>query len=172
MKDSAKTKGQDSARLDETVRMIVRRVLMAGTLLLVTGISACRGVPSLAEQEQLVREGNLALERVTARAVVNVWGEPPHYQTKFTQFFVMPDFTMIPASRVALGESPRGWEAGVHAGEGVFFLYPDRGWLLVFLDDRLVYKETLKAEEMRALVESWAYEDRFKTRLLDGTPMP
>ncbi|MCP9471126.1 MAG: hypothetical protein NNA30_00125 [Nitrospira sp.] len=152
--------------------MIVRRVFMAGTLFLVTGIAACRGIPSLAEQEQLVREGNLALERVTTRAIVNVWGEPPHYQTKFTQFFVMPDFTMIPASRVALGESPRGWEAGVHAGEGVFFLYPDRGWLLVFLDDRLVYKETLKAEEMRALVESWAYEDRFKTRLLDGTPMP
>lgn len=172
MKDGAKTKGQDSVRPGEMVQVIVPRVLIIGVLLLVTGIAACRGLPSLAEQEQLVREGNLALERVTARAVVSVWGEPPHYQTKFTQFFVMPDFTLIPASRVALGESPRGWEAGVHAGEGVFFLYPDRGWLLVFLDDRLVYKEALKADEMRALVESWAYEDRFKTRLLDGTPMP
>jgi len=172
VKSSARIKGQDPIRHDVTDRMIPRKVLIIGVLLLVTGIAACRGIPSLAEQEQLVRAGNLALERVTARAVVNVWGEPPHYQTKFTQFFVMPDFTLIPASRVALGESPRGWEAGVHAGEGVFFLYPDRGWLLVFLDDRLVYKEALKADEMRALVESWAYEDRFKTRLLDGTPMP
>ncbi|MCP9447116.1 MAG: hypothetical protein NNA22_06045 [Nitrospira sp.] len=172
MKSRAKTKGQDSVRPDVTVRMIAPKALMIGVLLLVTGIAACRGIPPLAEQEQLVREGNLVLERVTTRAVVNVWGEPPHYQTKFTQFFVMPDFTMIPASRVALGESPKGWEAGVHAGEGVFFLYPDRGWLLVFLDDRLVYKETLKAEEMRALVEAWAYDDRFKSRLLEGTPLP
>lgn len=171
MKSSAGMKGQDSVRPDETSQMVARKMLMIGVLLLMTSIAACRGVPPLAEQEQLIREGNLVLERVTARAVVNVWGEPPHYQTKFTQFFVMPDFTMIPDSRVALGESPRGWEAGVYAGEGVFFLYPDRGWLLVFLDDRLVYKETLKAEEMRALVEAWAYEDRFKTRL-DGTPMP
>jgi hypothetical protein len=59
----------------------------------------------------------------------------------------------------------------VYAGEGVFLAYPERGWLLVFLDDRLVYKEELKTEEMRALVNSWAYEGRFKTRL-DGTPVP
>jgi hypothetical protein len=87
----------------------------------------------------------------------------------FTQFFVMPDHSMIPSIRVVAGETPRGWSAEVHAGEGVFFAYPDRGWLLVFLGERLVYKEELKAEELRALVKSWTYEDRFKTRL-DGRP--
>ena len=57
------------------------------------------------------------------------------------------------------------------AGEGVYFAYPDRGWLLVFLDDLLVYKEELKAEELQAIAKAWAYEDRFKTRL-DEVPRP
>lgn len=151
--------------------MAVGRIVRTVGLCAVCAVAACKGLPTLAEQESLVRENNLMLGQVTARAVVNVWGEPPHYQSKFTQFFVMPDLTMIPTSRVPVGESPRGWGAGVYAGEGVFFAYPERGWLLVFLDDRLVYKEELKAEEMRALVKAWAYEDRFKTRL-DGTPVP
>lgn len=133
--------------------------------------AGCKGMPPLAEQERLVRENNLALDRITTRAVVNVWGEPSHYQRTFTHFFVMPDLSLIPSSRVAAGETPRGWGAGVYAGEGVFFAYPDRGWLLVFLDEQLVYKEELKAEEMRALVKAWAYEDRFKTRL-DEMPIP
>ena len=140
-------------------------------LLAFIGAAGCKGAPTLAEQEQLVRENNLVLDRISSVAVVNAWGEPPNYQSKFTQFFVMPDFSMIPSTRVPVGETPRGWSAGVHAGESVFFAYPDRGWLLVFVDDWLVYKEELKAEEMETLVKAWAYEDRFKTRL-DGTPMP
>lgn len=79
----------------------------------------------------------------------------------------MPDFSMIPRSRVPSGETPRGWNAGVHAGEGVFFAYPTRGWLLVFISDHLVYKEQLKPDDMNALVKAWAYEERFKTRI-DG----
>jgi hypothetical protein len=113
----------------------------------------------------------LVLDQVTVRAVVNVWGEPPHYRSKFTQFFVMSDQSMIPSSRVVAGEVPKGWSAGVHAGEGVYFAYPDRGWLLVFYDDRLVYREELKADGMRTLISTWAYEDRFKTKL-EGAPAP
>ena len=134
-------------------------------------LPSCKSMPTLEQQERLVQENKLVLDQVTVQAVVNVWGEPPHYRSKFTQFFVMSDLSMIPSSRVPSGETPKGWTAGVYAGEGVYFAYPDRGWLLVFHDDRLVYKEELKAEGMRALVNTWEYEDRFKTRL-DGTSAP
>lgn len=139
--------------------------------LVFVALASCKSMPTVEQQERLVRENNLVLDQVTVRAVVNVWGEPPHFRSQFTQFFVMSDLSMIPSSRVASGETPRGWNAGVYAGEGVYFAYPDRGWLLVFHDDRLVYKEELKADSMRTLINTWAYEDRFKTRL-DGTSAP
>ena len=147
-------------------------ILLCGLVALVDG-GGCKGLPTLEQQELLVRANNLVLDQITTRAVVNVWGKPAHHHSEFTQFFVMPDLSMIPRSRVAAGEAPKGWSsyAGIHAGEGVFFAYPDRGWLLVFLDEQLVYKEELKAEELRALVKAWAYEDRFKTRL-DDTLVP
>lgn len=132
----------------------------------------CQGRPTLKEQEQYVRDNHLLLDQVTTRAVVNVWGKPPYHHSEFTQFFVMPDLTLIPSSRVAHGEAPKGWDAGVHAGEGVFFAYPDRGWLLVFLDEQLVYREELQADELHALAKAWAYEDRFKTRLDGAAPIP
>ena len=141
------------------------------TVLALIAVVGCKGLPTLEEQERLVQENNLVLEHVTTRAVVNVWGEPPHHRSLFTHFFVMSDQRMMPSMRVVAGETPRGWSAEVHAGEGLFFAYPDRGWLLVFLGERLVYKEEFKAEEMRTLVKTWAYEDRFKTRL-EGAPAP
>lgn len=150
---------------------VLRVLVPLCSLLALVAAGGCKGAPTLEQQERMVRGNNLVLEHVTTRAVVNVWGKPAHHHSEFTQFFVMPDLSMIPRSRVASGEAPKGWNAGVHAGEGVFFVYPDRGWLLVFLDEQLVYKEELKAEELRALVKAWAYEDRFKTRL-DDTLVP
>lgn len=143
---------------------------LSGMLMLVL-IVGCKSMPTLEQQERLVQANHLVLDQITTRAVVNAWGKPPLYHSEFTYFFVMPDFSVIPRSRVATGETPRGWNAGVHAGEGVYFAYPDRGWLLVFLDDRLVYKEELKAEELHTIAKAWAYEDRFKTRL-DGVSQP
>ncbi len=128
--------------------------------LLVVG---CKSMPTLEQQEQLVQRENLVLDHITSRAVVNAWGEAPFYHSEFAYFFVMPDLSIIPRSRVAAGEVPKGWRGGVHAGEGVYFAYPDRGWLLVFLDERLVYREKLGPDELRALAGAWAYEARFKT---------
>ena len=153
------------------LRTTMRMVCAWSIVLSLGGTVGCKEPLTLAQQEQMVRGNSLLLDQVTTQAVVNVWGEPPHFRSKFTQFFVMPDNSMMPSFRVTSGETPRGWDARIHAGEGIFFLYPDRGWLLVFLDDRLVYKEELKDDDMRALVKTWAYEDRFKTRL-DGAPVP
>ena len=163
--------GSREAGFGLAMRKIERMLCMWCALLVIAGVASCKSMPTLEQQEQLVRESKLVLDQVTVRAVVNVWGEPSHYRSAFTQFFVMSDQSMIPSSRVASGETPRGWSAGVYAGEGVYFAYPDRGWLLVFHDDRLVYKEELKADGMRTLINTWAYEDRFKTRL-DGAPGP
>lgn len=143
------------------MKMIVKLCSLSALLIVV----GCKSMPTLEQQEQLVQTENLVLDQVTSRAVVNAWGSPPLYHSEFTHFFVMPDFSVIPQSRVATGEAPKGWKAGVHAGEGVYFAYPDRGWLLVFLDERLVYKEKLKSEELHVLAKSWAYEARFKTGL-------
>jgi hypothetical protein len=137
---------------------------LSGVLVLIL-IVGCESMPTLEQQEQLIQANNLVLNQITTRAVVNSWGKPPFYHSEFTYFFVMPDLSVVPRSRVPTGEVPRGWKSGVHAGEGVYFAYPDRGWLLVFLDDLLVYKEELKAAELHALAKAWAYEDRFKTRL-------
>ncbi|MBH0188012.1 MAG: hypothetical protein HP493_03930 [Nitrospira sp.] len=153
------------------LQKILRAMCVGGNVLVLIAVVGCKGMPTLEEQERLVKENNLVLDHVTTRAVVNVWGEPPHHRSLFTHFFVMSDQRMIPSMRVVAGETPRGWSADVHAGEGLFFAYPDRGWLLVFLGERLGYKEELKAEELRALVKTWAYEDRFKTRL-EGAPGP
>jgi len=150
---------------------IMRVFIGLSCLLALVDLGGCKGAPTLEQQEMLVRADNLVLEQITTRAVVNVWGEPPHHHSEFTPFFVMSDRSMIPRSRVPTGEAPKGWDSAVHAGEGVFFAYPDRGWLLVFFDEHLVYKEELKPEQMQALVEAWNYEDRFKTRL-DDAPVP
>lgn len=150
-------------------RKTLRTMCVFGNALALIVVVGCKGMPTMEEQERLVKENNLVLDHVTTRAVVNVWGEPPHHRSLFTHFFVMSDQRMIPSMRVVAGETPKGWSAEVHAGEGLFFAYPDRGWLLVFLGERLVYKEELKAEELRALVKTWAYEDRFKTGL-EGAP--
>lgn len=147
--------------MDISCRKIVR---LCGSLVLLLFVG-CTGMPTLEEQQRLVQAENLVLDQITTEAVVSAWGSPPVYHSEFSYFFVMPDFSVIPQSRVATGEAPKGWKAGVHAGEGVYFAYPDRGWLLVFLDELLVYKEKLKAEELHALAKAWSYEGRFKTRL-------
>ena len=137
----------------------------AGVLLLV----GCKSMPTLEQQERLVQAENLVLDQITSRAVVNAWGRPSFYHSEFAYFFVMPDLSIVPRSRVATGEVPKGWRGGVHAGEGVYFAYPDRGWLLVFLDERLVYREKLGADELRTLANAWAYETRFKTGIEEGS---
>lgn len=149
--------------VNTSMRTLLGLLSGAGALLLI----GCKSLPTLEQQEQLVQAENLVPDQITSRAVVNAWGGPPFYHSEFAYFFVMPDLSIIPRSRVATGEVPKGWRGGVHAAEGVYFAYPDRGWLLVFLDERLVYREKLRPDELRALTNGWAYEARFKTKIED-----
>lgn len=142
----------------------------AGSLLCLLVLVSCQSMPPLSEQERLVQNRQLTVQLISPKAVVNIWGKPAYHHSEFTQFFVMPDKAMVPRSRVAIGEAPEGWEASFESGEGVFLGYPEQGWLLVFFDDRLVYREELKADKVHALGKTWQYEDRFKTSL-EGAPL-
>lgn len=128
-------------------------------------LAGCGGTLSLVEQEQHIRNNELPLHQLTPRAFVGVWGMPTYQRVEFMQFFVMKDGAFVPRSRVALGEAPKGWDASVEAGEALFLAYPDRGWLLVFFDERLVYKEALTAAQLHAVGRNWKVEDRYRSRL-------
>jgi len=143
---------------------------IAGGVLYLLMMVGCQSMPPLGEQERLVQNKQLIVQQISPKAFVNVWGKPVYHHSEFTQFFVMPDKAMIPRSRVPIGEAPEGWEASFEAGEGVFLGYPEQGWVLVFVDDRLVYREELKADKVHALGKTWLFEDRFKTSL-EGAPL-
>jgi hypothetical protein len=125
---------------------------------------ACSGLP-LDAQKRLIERGDLQVRRLTPRAFVETWGNPTYMYREFTQFFAMNDGSLVPQSRLALGDSPKGWETGLEAGDALFLAYADRGWYLVFYDDRLVYRESMPTSEIHAIGKRWKYEEQFKTRL-------
>ena len=127
--------------------------------------SACSGMPPLEEQNQHILNNDLILRKLEPRAFVRTWGEPTYRRMEFMVFFGMKDGSLVPRSRLAVGESPSGWETGMEVGDGLFLAYPDRGWLVVFLNEALVYREALSAEKLHELGKSWAHEDKFRTRI-------
>ena len=127
-------------------------------------VLSCSGMPSLEEQERHVRANELVLNQLTPRAFVGAWGMPTYQHTEFMQFFGMKDDSLIPRSRLASGEPPRGWEVRIEAGDGLFLAYPDRGWLVVFFEERLVYREALTAAQLHEIGRSWKHEEKFRSR--------
>lgn len=142
------------------------RIIAMGGWLLVGILSVgCSSFPSLDRQKQLVQQGDYRIQQLTPRAFVEAWGEPTYTHQQFTHFFGMPDGRLIPQSRMALGESPQGWETGLASGDALFLAYADRGQYLVFLDEALVYHEAMTPEKVHAVGKTWKYESQFKTRL-------
>ena len=127
-------------------------------------MSGCTGL-SLAEQEQKIRNNDLILRKLEPRAFVRAWGMPTYQRMEFMPFFGMKDGSLVPRSRLPIGASPPGWEAGVDAGEALFLAYPDRGWLIVFLDETFVYREELTPDKLHEIGRSWAHEDKFRTKI-------
>ena len=127
-------------------------------------VLSCSGMPSLEEQERHVRDNQLVLNQLTPRAFVGAWGAPTYQHAEFMQFFGMKDGSLIPRSRLASGEPPRGWEVQIEAGDALFLAYPDHGWLVVFFEERLVYREALTAAQLHELGRSWKHEEKFRSR--------
>lgn len=146
--------------------MSIRRVIGVGWWMWLGLVSvACSSVPPIDHQTQLVRSGEFRIQQLTPRAFVETWGEPTYTHQQFTHFFGMQDGRLIPQARLALGESPQGWETGLTAGDALFLAYADHGYYLVFLDGLLVYHEAMTAEKVHAVGKTWKYESQFKTRL-------
>jgi hypothetical protein len=147
--------------------MTLRRRVLGVGLIAVYGLlvmSGCTGL-SLAEQEQKIRSNDLILRKLEPRAFVRAWGMPTYQRMEFMPFFGMKDGSLVPRSRLPVGASPPGWEAGVDAGEALFLAYPDRGWLIVFLDETFVYREELSPDKLHEIGRSWAHEDKFRTKI-------
>jgi hypothetical protein len=145
---------------------LLRRSKWAYVLVVVVigSVLGCSGMPPLEEQERYVRANELLLHQLTPRAFVGGWGVPTYQHTEFMQFFGMKDGELIPRSRLAMGEPPRGWEVRIEAGDALFLAYPDRGWLVVFFEERLVYREKLTAAQLHELGRSWQHEEKFRSR--------
>jgi hypothetical protein len=131
----------------------------------VLGLIGCSGLPPIEEQAQHVRNNELILRQLTPRAFVRAWGKPAYQRSEFMHFFGMKDGSMVPQSRLAVGESPKEWETDFEVGEGVSLIYPDQGWLVVFFENRLVYREALTADKLHSIGRGWKKEEQFRPRM-------
>lgn len=162
------------------VRSIRHRGSLLTAILLWLLVTACAQtvphlqiLPPLEEQKTLLRNGQLRVHLMTSRAVLDVWGPPTYKHQEYTQFFTLENGVYVPFFRVPLGEAPTGWDAGVLPGEGLFLAYADRGELLGFLADRLVYHEEMSAEGIHSIGKVWDKEAKLKTQIEKSlSPVP
>ena len=131
--------------------------IVASLLLLLPACSL-----SLSEQKALIQRNDLRLHKLSSEAVLQSWGAPAYELREWTQFFRLSNGQLVPQFRVPLGDSPKDWDMSMEPGTGYFLAYPDRGELLGFFDDRLVYREQLKAEQIHEIGKVWQHESRFK----------
>ncbi len=140
------------------------------TLAAVALLVGCGGLPSLPEQQAIVARGELPLHQLSSRPILTAWGTPTYASVQRVQFFPLTSGQWVPSFRVQLGEYPKDWDLSTVVGDGLFVAYPDRGEVLGFYEDRLVYRETLPADQVHGIGKQWQREARFKTRLEGGGP--
>ena len=135
--------------------------------------SACSNVilPSLNEQKARIHRDEIRLHTLTSAAFLDTWGLPTYEQQEQMQFFPVESGNFIPLFRIPPGELPPGWDSTVVSGEARFLAYADRGELLGFLEDRLVYREQMPTEKIHAIGKLWKKEALFKTRV-EKEPLP
>jgi hypothetical protein len=145
-------------------------LFIACLLIFLLAPTACATRPTLDEQKVFIRNGQLRLHVLGSRAFLDTWGKPAYAQRERMQFFPVEGGNYVPRFRMPMGEPPSGWTSTVVSEESVFFAYPDHGVLLGFIDDRLVYREHLPAEQVHAVGKMWERESLFKTRLEKEIP--
>lgn len=136
---------------------------------MVFSLMACSG-PTLEEQKAQILDDKIHFKGLTVQAFLEAWGKPTYTHRERMQFYTLEDGNSIPRFRTPLGEAPQGWSTGIISEDSTFFGYAERGELLGFADDQLVYREKVSTAEVHSVGKTWAREDRFKTRL--ETPVP
>lgn len=136
----------------------------SGLLILIILLTGCGGVP-LNEQKAQIQKRELTFHTLSTRAFLETWGQPTYVHQENTQFYPVKTGNYIPRFRAPLGEPPSGWDASIVSEPAVFLGYPDRGELLGFIEDRLVYREQLTAAQIHEIGKQWKHEAIFKTRL-------
>ncbi len=123
-------------------------------------LAAC--TPSLEQQKAWVQAGDLRLDKISSRAVLDAWGPATYEYKDFIQFYRVTNGQHVPQFRVPLGEAPNDWDSSADMGVGYFLAYADRGQIVGFLDDRLVYFEKLSPETVHEIGKMWQREKRFQ----------
>ena len=132
----------------------------AGVWTLAVMLAAC--APTLDQQKAWVQAGDLRLEKIQSRAVLDAWGQATYEYKDFIQFYRLTNGQHIPQFRVPLGEAPNDWDSSADMGVGYFLIYADRGQIMGFLEDRLVYFEKLPAETLHEIGRVWQREKQFR----------
>ena len=97
---------------------------------------------------------------LSPQAFVETWGEPTYAHQEDMQFYPVENGNYVPRFRVPVGEWPRGWDSTIVSEEARFLAYADRGELLGFVNDRLVYRERMSTEQIHAVGKMWQRESR------------
>ncbi len=129
-------------------------------------------LPPLEHQKQSIASGDIRLRALSSKAFLETWGQPTYTHRGVTQFFPLKNGNYIPRFRVPLGEPPPGWDSAAVLDEALFLAYADRGELLGFIDNCLVYREHLSAEQILAVVKQWKSEELSRTGLEKSLPAP
>jgi hypothetical protein len=157
---------EQAATLMPQVPLIDSKISCSRSLSILAAIlllAGC-GVP-LEEQKAHIRKNSLPFQVLSIQAFLETWGKPTYVHQENTQFYPVKTGNYVPRFRAPMGEPPPGWDASVVSEPAVFLGYADRGELLGFIEDRLVYREQMPASQIHEIGKNWQHEAIFKTRL-------
>jgi hypothetical protein len=123
---------------------------------------ACTSV-SLEQQQQQIRDQKFQFGVLSSEAFLSIWGPPTYQHEALVQFYPLHSGQLVPSFLVPTGEAPADWDSTMVSEVGRFFAYADRGELLGFVSNRLVYRGRVRPEEVHRVGKVWANELKFRT---------